>query len=96
MPGRSAPRAEMGRVASGHVNRERELLRRAELGDQPFKRLAQVSHSSFAGITLTVRAYAGTQLSVGALHTVFVLLYGAGDVHRLRHDPRLLASACSS
>src|ERR1700693_975642 len=39
MPGRSAPRAEMGRVASGHVNRERELLRRAKLGDQPFKRL---------------------------------------------------------
>ena len=30
MPGRSAPRAELGRVASGHVNRERELLRRAE------------------------------------------------------------------
>ncbi len=52
----------MGRVASGHVNREREFLRRAKLGDQPFKRLPQVRHSSFAGITLTVSASAGTQL----------------------------------
>ena len=64
----------MGRVASGHVNHERELRRCAKLGDQPFKRLAQVSHSSFTGITLTVGAHAGTQLSVGAPHTIFVLL----------------------
>lgn len=35
MPGRPVRRAEMGRVASGHVNHEREFLRRAKLGDQP-------------------------------------------------------------
>ena len=53
----------MGRVASGHVNRECELLRRAKLGDQPFQRLAQVSHSSLAGNALTVSAHTGTQLA---------------------------------
>jgi hypothetical protein len=50
----------MGRVASGHVNRERELLRCAKLGDQPFKRLARVSHGSLASITLTVSTHTGT------------------------------------
>ena len=69
---------KMGRVASGHVNRERELLWCAKLGDQPFKRLAQVSHGSLAGITFAVSARTGTQLSVGAPHTVFILRHGRG------------------
>src|SRR5208282_6916086 len=86
----------MGRVASGHVDRERELLRRAKLGDQPFKRLTQVGHGGLGGITVTVRAYARTQLRVSAPHTVFVLFHGVGNVHGPRHDPRLLGLASSS
>ena len=85
MPGRFARREETGWVASGHVNHEREFLRCAKLGDQPFKRLAQVSHSILAGIAFTVGAHTGTQLSVGSPHAIFVLLHDVGDVHRLRH-----------
>jgi len=40
-----------GPVASGHVEGERKLLRHAELGDQAFKRLAQVRDGSPAAVT---------------------------------------------
>jgi hypothetical protein len=64
----------MGRVASGYVNRE--LLRCTKLGDQPFKRLAQVSHGSLGGITLTVSARTGDAAERGR------------TTHRLRPGPR--------
>jgi hypothetical protein len=51
-----------GTVTRRICPRERELLRSAELGDQPFEGLAQVSHGSLAGITLTIGADTRTQL----------------------------------
>jgi hypothetical protein len=52
MPGRSAHCARTALLASGNVNRKRELLRRAELSDQALKGLAQVGDSSLGCIAL--------------------------------------------
>src|SRR5512142_2147193 len=90
MPGRYARHAGMGPVASGHVDCKRELLRRAELGDQALKRLAQVRDGSFAAVALTVRTHTGAQLRVSTPDTVFVLFHGVWDVHGPGHGPRLL------
>jgi hypothetical protein len=85
----------MGLVASGHVDGKRELLRRAELGDQAFNRLAQVRDGSLAAVALTVRSHTGAQLRVGTPDTVFVLFHGVWDVHGPRHGAQLLKSAHS-
>src|ERR1019366_4908529 len=85
MPGRSAHRARTALLASGNVNRKRELLRRAELSDQALKGLAQVGDSSLGCIP-----HAGTQLRRSPPDTVFVLFHGVGDVHGRGHRSRLL------
>src|ERR1022692_1216439 len=90
MPGRSAHRARTALLASGNVNRKRELLRRAELSDQALKGLAQVGDSSLGCITLAVRPHTGTQLRMSTLDTDFVLFRGVGDVHGPGHGSRLI------
>jgi hypothetical protein len=86
----------MGLVALGHVDGNRELWRRAELGDQAFKRLAQVRDGSLAAVALTVRSHTGAQLRVGTPDTVFGLFHGVRDVHGPRHGARLLKSVPSN
>jgi hypothetical protein len=65
-------------------------LRRAELGDQAFKRLAQVRDGSLAAVALTIRSHTGAQLRMSTPETIFVPFHGVWDVHGPGHGPRLL------
>ena len=72
-------------MASGHVDRESQLVRDAVLCDQALEGLAQVRDRSIKGLTLAVRTHPRAQLSVSTPHAVFVLLDGVRNVHGPGH-----------
>jgi hypothetical protein len=74
------------RQASGDVERQRQLIRRAGLGEQDLQRLAQVGDSGFWGGAVAYRADAGAELGGGAPDAVLILLYGVGHMNNAGHD----------
>ena len=72
-------------TASGDLDGHRQLVRDAELGDQPSQCLAKISDRGIGGVSLAVRADAGPQLRMGTPHAVFVLLDRVQDMHGSGH-----------
>lgn len=78
---RLARRAPRGPVASGYVDRDCQLVWRAELGDQAFQRLPEVRHRGLGTVTFAMYTHAWPELCVSAPNTVLILLDGVGDMN---------------
>jgi len=72
--------------ASGHVKSQRQLIRRAYLGEQRFQRVPQVGNRDFCRRTITYRPDARAQLCRGAPDAVFVLFDDVRHMDYAGHD----------
>jgi hypothetical protein len=64
---------------------ERELFRRADLGDQRHQRLAQIGYRLLRREAVTNRASTGPDQRGGAPHAILILLKGIGHMHGSAH-----------
>jgi len=83
-------------VASGYVDRDCQLVWRAELGDQAFQRLPEVRHRGLGTVTFAMYTHAWPESCVSAPNTVLILLDGVGDMNGTAHETRLLRRSTST
>jgi hypothetical protein len=69
-----APELPAGRPASGHVEGQRQLLRRTDLGQQCLQRVSQAGNRGFRRRAIADRPGPRTQLGRGTPDAVLVLL----------------------
>ncbi len=81
-----APEWPGGSRASGDVKGQRQLIRRADLGQQRFQRIPQIGNRGFRRRTITHRPDARAQLRGGAPDAVFVLFYDVRHMDYAGHN----------